>query len=172
MIKRIVVPLDGSKVAEAVLPHVQDLAKALGAELVLVRAIHQGGLIQGRYVLSPEPAKLLAQEMERSALRYLDRVRADLEKVGIKTRSVVVTGPVPESIIDWASHNNADLIALTSHGLGRAARWVFGSVADRLLQSSPVPLLVIRASQEILEAQEEYEEEQLDAALLKALQAS
>ncbi|MBI2888279.1 MAG: universal stress protein [Chloroflexi bacterium] len=172
MYKRIVVPLDGSKIAEAALPHVVEIAKALGAEVVLLRVIQPGGLIQGRYVLPPGPAKLLSQELERSAQRYLDRAGGDLEQGGLRTQKVVVTGPVADSIVDWATHHNADLIALTSHGLGRAARWVFGSVADRLLQSSPVPLLVIRASHEVLEAQEEYEEEQLDAAVLKALQAS
>ena len=170
MYKRIVVPLDGSKIAEAVLPHAQELAKALDAELVLLRVVQGGGLLQGHYVLSPEPARILEQEFKRRAQQYLDSVGEKIQKEGVKVQRVVVAGPVSESIVDWSTHNSVDLIALMSHGLGRAARWVFGSVADRLLQSSPVPLLVVRASHEVLQAQEEYEEEQLDQAVLEALQ--
>ncbi len=172
MYKRIVVPLDGSRIAEAVLPHVTEMTKALGAEIVLLRVIQGGGRLQGSYVLPPEPARILERELTQRAKAYLDRVAEGLVKDGVKVEKVVISGPVSESIVEWATKNNADLIAMMSHGLGRAARWVFGSVADRLLQSSPIPLLVVRASHEVMQAQEEFEEEQLDKAVLKALSAS
>lgn len=169
MYKRIVVPLDGSKVAEAILPHATDLARALGAEIALLRVVQEGGVLQGRYILPTEAARLLAQHARADAGSYLDKVASGITKQGVQVSHAVVSGPVAESIVAWAEQNQGDLIALMSHGLGRAARWVFGSVADRLLQSATLPVLVVRVSQEVLEEQQEYEAEQLDQAVLEAL---
>lgn len=171
MYKRILVPLDGSKVAEGVLPQVCQLADALKAELVLVRVAPTPDSLLGVGVRVGAQSANLGAQLERAAAAYLQQVAARLGTVGAGVRYVTLQGPVTESIVAWAQQNQVDLIALMSHGLGHAARWVFGSVADRLLQSSPVPVLVVRASQQQLEAQEEQEEAALDAALLQAMDA-
>jgi nucleotide-binding universal stress UspA family protein len=123
-------------------------------------------------VLADGPAQALRRSLALDARRYLDGVASGVRQRGAAVETGVVFGPVAESIVQWAQDNGGDLIALMSHGLGRSARWVFGSVADRLLQSSPVPILVVRASKEVLDAQEEYEEAQMDAKLLETLQAN
>ncbi len=169
MYKRILVPLDGSKVAEGVLPQVCELASALRAEVVLLRVAPTADSLLGNGVVVGNRATTLEGQMQRSALGYLDRVKAGLGAVGAGVSCVAVSGPVAETIAEWAAANQVDLIALTSHGLGHAARWVFGSVADRLLQASKAPVLVVRASTELLQAQEEQEEAEMDAALLQAL---
>ncbi len=170
MYRRIVVPLDGSKIAEGVLPHAIGLAKAHHAELALVRAVDPRSALPSGYALPEGPAQALQRTMERDAQAYLTSIAAGLSEQGIRVVTAVASGPPAESIGAWATAHDADLIALMSHGLGRSARWVFGSVADRLLQSSPVPILVVRATQQVLESQEEYEEAQLDAKLLEAMQ--
>ncbi|MEK7214635.1 MAG: universal stress protein [Chloroflexota bacterium] len=170
MYRRIVVPLDGSKIAEGVLPHAIGLAKAHQAELALVRAVDPRSAVPNGYVLPEGPAQALQRTMERDAQAYLTAVAAGLSEQGIPVVTAVVTGPPAEGVVAWATSHEADLIALMSHGLGRSARWVFGSVADRLLQSSPIPILVVRATQQVLESQEEYEESLLDTKLLEAMQ--
>ena len=170
MFRRIVVPLDGSKVAEGVLPHVRELAEREGAEVVLVRVVQPKEIARASYVVPLGAARISERDLTKSAHKYLARISEGLQGQGISTQSVVVTGArVAETIVDWACGHNVDLIALMSHGLGRAARWVFGSVAEGLLQASPIPVLVVRASNEVLEAQEEYEEAQLDHAYLQGI---
>lgn len=160
MYKRILVPLDGSKIAEGVLPHVSQLAKALGSEVVLLRVLDP---VAGAARCGPSP--LVA--MRGSASAYLANIRDRLREQAIPTALAVTTGPVVSLAIgEWARRHHADLIVLMSHGFGVAARLVFGSVAQRLLEISPVPVLVIRATPEALHEQEEQEERGLGEELL------
>lgn len=170
MYKRILVPLDGSKLAEGVLPQATELANAVGATLILMQVAPGGDGVIGLGV----PARHRRDfevESRRAAAHYLARVAASLDPASGGVETVLATGPVAETIVRVAEEQGADVIALMSHGLGHAARWVFGSVADRLLRASPVPVLVVRAPRELLQAQEEYEETQLDRALLRAVGA-
>lgn len=169
MYKRILVPLDGSKLAEGVLPEVRDLANALNAEVVLMRVTPSAESLLGHGLKVGGGTEAMTASLLESANSYLATVSAALGNVGGGVKTATVTGPVAEAVIGYATANGVDLIALRSHGLGHAARWVFGSVADRLLQSSPVPVLVTRATTGELEAQEEEEERAMDAALLQAM---
>lgn len=168
MYQRILAPLDGSKVAEGVLPQVCELAKTLNAELVLVRVSPTADSLLGHGIAVGGSGALDAQ-LEQASSAYLTQLASTLDAGAKPVRTVSLRGPVAETIVSWATMNGVDLIALMSHGLGHAARWVFGSVADRLLQSSPIPVLVLRATADQLEAQEELEERELDASLLRAL---
>lgn len=169
MYQRILAPLDGSKVAEGVLPQVCELARALNAELVIARVSPTADSLLGHGITIGPGAVGLDAQLEQAASAYLIELAATLDAGAKPVRYVTLRGPVAESLIGWATMNNVDLVALMSHGLGHAARWVFGSVADRLLQSSPVPVLVLRATPTQLEAQEEQEERDLDASLLRAM---
>ena len=165
MYKRILVPLDGSRVAEGVLPHVQEMAQAMGSEVVLLRVLQPRQIEGAPY---PTPMELRM----KSAYKYLGRIRDVLAERGIAVTTAVTSGiDLGDTIVDWVRENDADAIALMSHGFGRAAKAIFGSVADRLLERSPVPVLVVRATPEVLEEQEEQEEEELDEALLHSMAA-
>ena len=165
MYKRILVPLDGSRVAEGVLPHAEHLAKAMGSEIVLLRVLRPREFEGGRYPVHIEIRI-------KSASKYLGRISEALKGHGIPVSTAVTSGiDLGDAVADWAKENDVDAIALMSHGLGRAAKAIFGSVAERLLERSPVPVLVVRATREVLEEQEEQEEEELDEELLQRLAA-
>jgi nucleotide-binding universal stress UspA family protein len=149
-----------------VLPRVSELARMTGARVVLLRVVEPRMMAQGRYAFPPG-ARLTEHDLIKSAHKYLTRIREGLDAEGIAVDEVVITGGrVPETIAQWAERNGADMVVMMSHGLGRAGRWVFGSVAEALLQVCSVPILVVKASRDVLEAQEEFEEDQMDRALL------
>lgn len=163
MYTRILVPLDGSRVAEGVLPHVQEMAKAMGSEVVLLRVLQPWQIEEGKY---PAPIELRM----KSAYKYLARVREALAGHGIPVTTAVTSGiDLGDAIVQWVQDNDVDAIALMSHGFGRAAKAIFGSVTERLLERSPVPVLVVRATPKVLEEQEEQEEEELDEAALHSM---
>ncbi|MDO8617171.1 MAG: universal stress protein [Dehalococcoidia bacterium] len=143
MINRILVALDGSELAEQALPYASALASVTGAELFLVTAMvpHDRWIddgVVGRW----------EQEEEAAATRYLDVMRDRLREKGAAVRTKVVWGRAPVVISAVAEEEAADMIALTTHGRSGIARWVMGSVADKVLHTSPKPLLLVRAQEE------------------------
>lgn len=170
MYQRIVVPLDGSKVAEGILPHVVRLAGAAGAEVVLLRVVeHPREGLRGSFIPS-SGTHLSDRDLVKSSHKYLRQVQEGLETRGVRVRVDVITRiGVAEAIVEWAVEHEMDAIALMSHGLGPAARGVFGSVAGRLLELSPLPLLIVRATSEVLEQQQEQEEDALDEAVFACM---
>jgi len=141
MYKKILVPLDGSALAECVLPHVKAIAVGCGTgQVVLLR------------VVEPLPAgippavdfEVVQKAGVKAAEGYLVKVKAQLSKEGLNVEAKVLTGRPAETITDFAQREKVDLIALATHGRSGISRWVFGSVADRLVRSSSVPILLIR----------------------------
>ena len=164
MYKKILVPLDGSKLAEAALPHVEELAKGCGtSEVILVsvtervrgyRAIEGstepgvgpgggwGGSIQ------PPGQRLVPEatgKKEKQAQRYLDRVAKTLAAKGINVSTDVLLWKPAEAIVGYAKQYKCDLIVMASHGRSGPSRWAYGSVADKVLRTSCIPVLMIRA---------------------------
>ena len=142
MIEKIVVPLDGSTEAEGVLPWVRLIASRTGSEVLLLTSVQQIA------VWDPALAITVMDREEGLALEYLERVAGDLSSSGFKAQSTVTRGPAAERILDLAEREGASLIAITTHGRSGISRWFFGSVSGKLIQSAPVPLLVIRSSEE------------------------
>lgn len=145
-IKTILVPLDGSAVAEAALKPAVDLARQAGATLVLLRAAaaHTG----------PMGDIVDAQvEVMREAEEYLAAARARVLSAGAAGVEVSAWyGPPAEAIVEAARHRHADLIVMASHGRSGVARLVLGSVAESVLRATAVPILLIRADGAPLEA--------------------
>jgi nucleotide-binding universal stress UspA family protein len=142
--RRILVPLDGSEMAEQVLSPVTSVAQAVGAEVFLFQvAVYQPASMFGSdwYFL---PAGEFAEE-EREAQAYLECVGDPLREEGIQVSTGTQTGPVAESIVQYAEANHIDLMAMCTHGRTGPARWALGSVADRLLRAGGVPVLLVRA---------------------------
>jgi nucleotide-binding universal stress UspA family protein len=164
MYKKILVPLDGSKLAECALPHAEKLASGCEtAEIILVSATER---VQGYaavesstepFVLSgggfgsaiqPPPQRIIPEEFgkkEKEADRYLDRIAEKLESKGVKVHTAVLLWPPAEAIASYAEQNGADIIVMSSHGHSGAIHRARGSVADKVLNTSRVPVLMVRA---------------------------
>lgn len=148
---RIAVPLDGSALAEQALPVAVALARAAGAALLLVRVAETY-----REELPPEPERSLIgpslagvlrqfEAMEDEAREYLRAVAGRLAAEPVSVEWEVRSGDPARALLAFLNETHPDLIVMTTHGRGGLARWFYGSVADRLLTSSQVPLLLIRA---------------------------
>lgn len=145
MYKRILVPLDGSPLAEAALPHAEQLALQFDANVVLLRVV-----VSPYAIVAPD--LVLAgydpnqPELEGQAEQYLQGIVGRLAAKGIRAKTLHADGPVAEAILECAGSEKVDLIVMSTHGRGGVSRWVYGSVADRVLQASACPILLIRVS--------------------------
>jgi nucleotide-binding universal stress UspA family protein len=141
MSKKILVPLDGSKFAEAVLPHVQTLAKNEGAEIVLltVPAIPSAEFI----ARNPGVTRNAIEEIEVKTGKYLDAKIANLKKKGAKVKGILREGPISETILQVADEIHADMIAMSTHSRTGINRWLMGSVADEVIHNAHVPVILV-----------------------------
>lgn len=137
-LKTILVPLDGSTVAEAALAPAVALAREAGTKLVLVRAAEVRTLPLG------DPIEDQTEVM-REAQEYLAAARARVMAAGaLDVEFSVWYGPAVEAIVEAARFRAADLIVMSSHGRSGVARLMMGSVTERVLRGTSVPILVIR----------------------------
>ncbi len=141
MYKKILVPLDGSPLAEAAIPHAQALAKSEGAEIILLRV----PVLPSTTFLARDPAlaSMVLKEMEEETKEYMQDEVLKLRKEGSKVRGMTREGPVPDTILDVARETHADLIAMSTHGYSGIQRWLMGSVADKVVSHSSIPVMLI-----------------------------
>lgn len=150
MYKHILVPLDGSKLAEAAIAHAERLAKGCGTEdVTLLRVVeHTKGY---RKVVDPsrQPEEQVVTEPvgkeERDARNYVSAKARELSDRGIKAYDKVVIGDPAQAIIYHAEHTPCDIIVMASHGRSGVSRWALGSVADKVFRASAVPVLMARS---------------------------
>lgn len=143
MYKKILVPLDGSELAEQVLPQVSQLAGCTGAEVVLLRVPSEP--VYDYLVPDPDIAVEMRSDIETAAQVYLDEIASELRAMDLKVSALVVWGaPVQDTILEVARQIHADLIAMSTHGRSGVARLVIGSVADDVVRHAPVPVLLVR----------------------------
>jgi nucleotide-binding universal stress UspA family protein len=147
MYTKIMVPVDGSQLAECVLPHVEALAKGSQVkEVVFVRVVEPFRVASsGEFVLSQQEIARFEAEHKDNSERYLKGLVGRVKLEGVKCRWEVITGTVAENLADYAAKNAIDLIVIATHGRSGVSRWVWGSVADRILRSSCTPVLMVRA---------------------------
>ena len=148
MYNTILVPLDGSHRAETILPHVEELALCTKAKVVLLRVIDPADSLAGLESLPLDTSQQLIKEQNETAKAYLTAKQGELTQQGLTVQFRMRFGPVVQSIIEVAQEENADLIAIASHGRTGLARIFYGSVAAGLLQRADRPLLLIRAQHE------------------------
>lgn len=142
LVKRILVPLDGSDLGAAAIPHAEALGRALGAELVLFQVLEPVASWAGSevpYYITEPPEK-----RKNLAITYLDDVGKALRERGLKVSGVVAVGSPADRIVDYAKENAIDLIAISTHGRTGIGRWVFGSVTDKVLHAGDTAVLVVR----------------------------
>jgi nucleotide-binding universal stress UspA family protein len=141
MYKKILVPLDGSPLAEAVLPHAQSLAKSEGAEIVLLRVTVTPDA--DLFVRNPIEGEHIVKVMEEEAQSYMEAEVSKLKNEGANVTGITRDGMVPETILDVAEETHADVIAMSTHGRTGVQRWLMGSVADRVVHYSHIPVMLI-----------------------------
>lgn len=148
MYSKILVPLDGSKRAESILPHVAGLAKCLEAEVVLLRVFKIDFGKVDYYGHEPEFYDTLRTESIDDILAYLTEVQ--MEQLGELTRVRVLAeeGPVVATILGVAKRERADLIAMASHGRSGLAGVFYGSIAAGVLHQVDRPILLIRTDRD------------------------
>ena len=150
MYLHILVPLDGSELAECVLPHVDAMAKLLkGKEKIsLVRVVAPLRLYESaESALPPEERKRLESDSVHLAKSYLDQVATKLNLDEATVETEVLFGRITEQMIDFVEKNGVDLIIIATHGRSGISRWFSGNIADRLIRSSHVPVLVVRPNE-------------------------
>ena len=143
MYKKILVPLDGSKLAEVALPHAESLAIKYDAGLVLLTVVTPP-IMTGR---GTEAMKLFEEQIDtlmQDAELYLKGLKGSFKKRGIKAEILVQYGSAVESIIKTADAQSVDLVLIASHGRSGLTRVFFGSVAAGVLNRIEQPLMVLR----------------------------
>ena len=142
--KTILVPLDGSKRAERILKHVEELARCFNTQVIFLQVVTAPNLVgydESAILLYHLNLKQLAKQAES----YLNSLKEEFREKGIEAKTCVVGGPVVGQIIDCALKENADLIAMSSHGRSGVARAFYGSVTAGVLNLIDRPLLIIRS---------------------------
>jgi len=155
MYKKILVPLDGSKVGEAALAYVEELLSDLIPETVVEVTLFQvissltPSVVAGEARASIPYTKKDMEQIKRKAIDYLGKAGEGLRSKGAVVRARVKTkmgiGNAAEEIIKLADEINASLIAISTHGSSGLTRWAFGSVTDKVLRGANVPVLMVRA---------------------------
>ena len=145
MFERILVCLDGSKLAEQVLPYAREQARGFNSRLILLRVVDDAQV----YSAPAEPAVVVEQrerirKERQEAEEYLASVSESLRSERFDVEATVVGGHSGQTIVRYAEDNDASLIALATHGYGGLGRAVFGSVADYVLRHTSIPVLCIR----------------------------
>ena len=153
MYDNILVPLDGSRLAEQALEHATALAKGHGATVHLLHVLTQhpggaapiGGGLEADH--SRERTAELARQLEEARLthaqEYLDHTAERLQREGLKTATWVSQGPPDQEIVEYVRRNDIDLVVMSTHGHGGIRRLLTGSVTERVVRSGEAPVLVV-----------------------------
>jgi len=160
MYQNVMVPLDGSDLAECVLPHVKDFIKSsLAKTVVFVRVIEPLPLLVYGELAETFPLSTYAEpyadrldhwqsveaERKSAAEEYLKKASSFLNEYGERVQCEVLVGKVAQTIAAYAEDNKVDLTMIATHGRSGVSRWIMGSVADRIFRSSNAPVLMVRA---------------------------
>lgn len=147
MQRQILVPLDGSRLAESALPHALTLARATGNGLTLLRVVPVPPAANPLAWAVPGHSTTWAyhKEMLDMAREYLESIVGRLEREGVAALTKLVEGDPAENIIRHAQDNlDIVMIVMATHGRSGLSRWVLGSIAEKVLQTSPTPLVLVR----------------------------
>lgn len=144
MYRRAVIPLDGSPVAEAILPMILQIAGPLDMEVVLLRVVQPlpPRVIEGAHILVEA-----AESQHVDAVEYLAPLAVELRNKGIRVETFVRRGIPSDEILACVRETAADLIAMTTHGRSGLGRLLFGSVAEEVLRHSDIPVFLMRCTE-------------------------
>jgi nucleotide-binding universal stress UspA family protein len=142
MFYNLLVTLDGSELAEVVLPYVEEVANRFSCrKLILLQVVPPLRYFVEEGIFQMEDTR---EKLKTDAWGYLQQVRARLQRKGLEVETEVRYGEVADEIIDCAHDRGVDLLAMSTHGYSGIKRWVFGSVAEKVLRGINIPILLIR----------------------------
>ena len=155
MYQKILVPLDGSELAESVLPHVESMVEAGTGEVILTTVTERVDARSYKVRIAPTDQTMPAAvpvvrmpvavgKMQRQGQRYLDRIAKRLTKKGANVRACVLLGNPADEIRSLAEEEGVDLIIMSSHGRSGHSRWALGSISDKMLRASHVSMLLVK----------------------------
>ena len=149
MFEKILVCLDGSKLAEQILPYAVEQAKRFNSNVVLLQAyMIPSTELAAATPLGPAATPQISQQEEQrlknEAAAYLEEVAEPLRENGLDVACVILHGAAGDVIVSYAQNEPVDMIALATHGHSGLGRIIFGSVADHVLRESGLPILVIK----------------------------
>ena len=143
MFDPILVPLDGSLLAECVLPHTSAIAQAFDAKVNLLRVLDRNQATETTQLFD-----LVNWQINKAGAKiYLDKTSARFKKFGLRVETSVIEGLVAESITEFAQNQGTKLIILSSHGRSGLSQWGISSVTQKIIFSAPTSVLIIRAQQ-------------------------
>ena len=145
MYKKILAPLDGSEFSECTLEHLEAVATGCRVpEVVLLMVVEPVPVYYADvYSLGGDYSRDIEKKALDQAKGYLAKVAGNLKKKGIAAQTVVAQGRSADEILDYANKNKVDLIVISTHGRSGVSRWVLGSVADKVIRRSTVPVLIV-----------------------------
>ena len=151
MYQNIVVPLDSSEMAEKILPYLRHLVLPKRSRLIVVSCVEPQKYAYAAFADEPRIYAKLLGSVEQETRDYLTLIKKKLEGEGYTVETRIAHGDAAQFIIDVASEEEADLVAMTTHGRTGFARWVLGSVADRVVRAVQCPVLLLRGNVETRE---------------------
>lgn len=146
MFKRILVPLDSSKLAECVLPHIVAIAKVSQPEVILVRVLEPVDTTVTMRMIDHVDWQIRKAEAES----YLSEVAERLQNAGLKTSTLLIEGRPAEQIIEYAQSWNADLVLMSSHGRSGLSPWSVSSVVQQVIMLARSSVMIVRAFQPLV----------------------
>lgn len=147
MFRHVLVTLDGSPAAEAVVPHAIDMARVMGAKLTLLRVVDSAGTEWGeRGAVGKGSESTIRSLFEEQAETYLKRIAAQIQSRGVTVDTEVRRGMPAKRIVEAVRELDVDAIAMATHSRRGFNRLMFGSVAEQVLHEASLPVLLIRAA--------------------------
>ncbi len=145
MFDKILVPLDGSPLSEGALPPALEVARRFEARVILFRT----SVLPEHLMVSPVPVSPATYtEIEQSILDttrdYLNEMKARHQDAGVPIETANSSGEAAKEILDFAKSQGVDLIVMSTHGRSGFQRWLFGSVAEKVMRHAPCPVLAVR----------------------------
>ncbi len=149
MYQKILVPLDGSKLAESVIPHVEKLTEDCSVkEIILLRICEPLSILSDYPATRPtkweEHVTQMTSYTQNQCRLYLTDIEQRLKEKGLSVTTESRLGDPAKEIVDYAEKNEVDLIVMSSHGRSGPGRWAYGSTADKVTRSTCVPVLLIK----------------------------
>ena len=142
--KKILVPLDGSEISEKAIEHAEHICKCDTVDSFILLRVYEPVLIDVRDYIETERASELQSKKEEEAKNYLEDIGKKLKNKGIPVKTILEYGMDPATkILEVAKKENVDIIVMCSHGKSKVLHWMFGSVANRVLMRTPIPVLVV-----------------------------
>ncbi|GAB4229775.1 MAG: universal stress protein [Deltaproteobacteria bacterium] len=142
MYGKILVPLDGSALAERAVSHAVEIARGSGSELLFLQAVNLPMPVVPEAILVPDSKWL--DEAKRNAVAYLDGVAAPLRNQGIRVKAIVDERPPADAILHVAEREEAGLIVMSTHGRGGLGRMLMGSVAESVFHATARPVMLVK----------------------------